>query len=31
MSPEVTAACDVAVKEVLRHIDQLLEGATSES
>ena len=31
MSPEVTAACDVAVKEVLRHIDQLLEGATTES
>jgi hypothetical protein len=23
MSPEVTAACDVAVREILRHLDQL--------
>jgi hydrogenase maturation protease len=30
MSPEVTAACDVAVKEVLRHIDELLAGAATE-
>ena len=31
MSPEVTAACDVAVKEVLRHLDELLAGAKTES
>ena len=27
MSPEVTAACDVAVREVLRHLDQLTGSA----
>ena len=27
MSPEVTAACDVAVREVLRHLDQLTAQA----
>ena len=31
MSPEVTAAIDVAVKEVVRHIDELLAGAQKES
>jgi Ni,Fe-hydrogenase maturation factor len=31
MSPEVTAAVDVAVKEVLRHLDELLAGAQKES
>jgi hydrogenase maturation protease len=27
MSPEVTAACDVAVREILRHLDDLLAQA----
>ncbi len=27
MSPEVTAACDVAVREILRHLDELLAQA----
>jgi len=27
MSPEVTAACDVAVREVLRHLDELMAQA----
>jgi hydrogenase maturation protease len=31
MSPEVTAAIDVAVKEVIRHIDELLAEAQKES
>lgn len=31
MSPEVTAAVDVAVKEVLRHLDELLAAAQKES
>jgi hydrogenase maturation protease len=31
MSPEVTAAVDVAVQEVLRHLDELLAAAQKES
>jgi len=27
MSPEVTAACDVAVREILRHLDELMAQA----
>jgi len=30
MSPEVTAACDVAVREVLRHLNELTGGARKE-
>ena len=31
MSPEVTAACDVAVREVLRHLDQLTGSGDGSS
>ena len=31
MSPEVTAACDIAVREILRHLDELVGGSGQET